>query len=69
MPISAFAQDAVKIGVLNDQSRPFATYQGIGSVIAAKMAVEDYGGKAAGTPLADIAAAFQSRRGGARIAN
>jgi hypothetical protein len=26
----------------------FATYQGIGSVVAARMAVEDCGGKAAG---------------------
>ena len=46
----ALAQDRVRIGVLNDQSGVFATYQGIGSVIAAQMAVEDYGGKAAGRP-------------------
>ena len=41
----AQAQEKVRIGVLNDQSGVFATYQGIGSVIAAQMAVEDYGGK------------------------
>jgi branched-chain amino acid transport system substrate-binding protein len=44
----AQAQEKVRIGVLNDQSGVFATYQGIGSVVAAQMAVEDYGGKAAG---------------------
>jgi branched-chain amino acid transport system substrate-binding protein len=32
----------VKIGVLNDMSGPYADIGGPGSVIAAKMAVEDY---------------------------
>jgi branched-chain amino acid transport system substrate-binding protein len=41
---AAQAQEKVRIGVLNDQSGVFATYQGVGSVIAAQMAVEDYGG-------------------------
>ena len=34
--------DGVKIGVLNDQSSVYADSQGIGSVIAARLAVEDY---------------------------
>jgi branched-chain amino acid transport system substrate-binding protein len=38
----------LKIAVLNDQSSVYADFQGIGSVIAAQMAVEDYGGKVAG---------------------
>jgi len=38
----------LKIAVLNDQSSVYADFQGIGSVIAAQMAVEDYGGKAGG---------------------
>jgi branched-chain amino acid transport system substrate-binding protein len=38
----------IRIGVLNDMSGPYADYQGPGSVLAAQMAVEDYGGKAAG---------------------
>lgn len=63
----------MKIGVLDDQSGPFATDQGIGSVIAAKMAIEDYGGKTAGTPPVDIASAsnakFNHAVAGARIAN
>jgi branched-chain amino acid transport system substrate-binding protein len=35
--------DAVKIGVLNDQSGLYADLSGQGSVLAAKMAVEDFG--------------------------
>jgi branched-chain amino acid transport system substrate-binding protein len=46
---TAHAQsDVVRIGVLNDLSSVYSDYQGMGSVIAARMAVEDYGGKAAG---------------------
>ncbi|MBR0825877.1 ABC transporter substrate-binding protein [Bradyrhizobium manausense] len=60
-PVPALAQDAVKIGILNDQSGPFASYQGIGSVVAAKMAVEDYGGKAGGKPVEVVAADHQNK--------
>jgi branched-chain amino acid transport system substrate-binding protein len=55
------AQNVVKIGILNDQSGPFASYQGIGSAVAAKMAVEDYGGKAAGKPVEIVAADHQNK--------
>jgi branched-chain amino acid transport system substrate-binding protein len=58
---SVKAQDTIKIGVLNDQSGVFASYQGIGSVIAARMAAEDYGGKAAGKPVEVIAADHQNK--------
>ena len=57
----AQAQDKVRIGVLNDQSGVFATYQGIGSVIAAQMAVEDYGGKAAGKIVEVVSADHQNK--------
>lgn len=57
----AHAQESVRIGVLNDQSGVFATYQGIGSVIAAQMAVEDYGGKAAGKKVEVVAADHQNK--------
>jgi len=46
--VLAHAQEPVRIGVLNDQSSVYADFQGRGSVLAARMAVEDYGGKAAG---------------------
>src|SRR5713226_288137 len=46
LPSLAFAQTAaVKIGVLNDQSTVYADSQGIGSVIAAQFAVDDYAGR------------------------
>ena len=34
----------VKIGILNDQSGVYADYGGKGSIEAAKMAIEDFGG-------------------------
>src|SRR5215470_14776926 len=46
LPSLVFAQTpAVKIGVLNDQSSVYADSQGIGSVIAAQFAVDDYATK------------------------
>jgi branched-chain amino acid transport system substrate-binding protein len=41
----------IRIGVMNDMSGPYADFQGPGSVLAAQMAVEDYGGRAAGLPV------------------
>jgi branched-chain amino acid transport system substrate-binding protein len=57
----AHGQDRIRIGVLNDQSGVFATYQGVGSVIAAQMAVEDYGTKAAGRPIEVVSADHQNK--------
>jgi branched-chain amino acid transport system substrate-binding protein len=45
------AGDAVRIGVLTDYSGPFSALSGPGSVVAARMAVEDYGGKVLGKPI------------------
>src|SRR4029077_16944865 len=39
---AAVAQQPVKLGVLNDQSGLYADLTGMGSVHAARMAVEDY---------------------------
>jgi branched-chain amino acid transport system substrate-binding protein len=44
-PATALAQTKTKIGVLNDQSGVYADDQGIGSVIAAQLAVDDYAKK------------------------
>ncbi len=49
-------QKPIKIGVLNDQSGAYADYQGIGSVIAAQLAVDDFGGKVGDTPVVVITA-------------
>src|SRR5262249_61182862 len=46
------SHDVVKIGVLTDLSGPGATATGPGSVTAAQMAVEDFGGKVLGKPIA-----------------
>jgi len=51
----------LKIAVLNDQSSVYADFQGIGSVIAAQMAVEDYGGKAGGRPVEVLSADHQMK--------
>ncbi|MBS0243820.1 MAG: ABC transporter substrate-binding protein, partial [Proteobacteria bacterium] len=53
--------DVVKIGVLNDQSGLYADITGQGSVIAAKMAVEDFGGKVLGKPIEVIFADHQNK--------
>ena len=53
---AAFAQisgDVVKIGVMADQSGPYADNGGPGSVEAAKMAVEDFGGEVDGKKIDD----------------
>ncbi|MGB6054318.1 MAG: ABC transporter substrate-binding protein [Burkholderiaceae bacterium] len=51
----------VKIGVLTDMSSVYSESGGIGSVIAAKMAVEDYGGKVLGKPVTVITADHQNK--------
>ena len=51
----------IRIGVLNDMSGPYADYQGPGSVLAAEMAVEDYGGKAAGRKVEVLSADHQNK--------
>jgi branched-chain amino acid transport system substrate-binding protein len=53
------SDDVVKIGVLTDLSGPAATATGPGSVTAAQMAVEDFGGKVLGKPIQVISADHQ----------
>ncbi len=60
--IAAHAGDGVlRIGVLNDQSSVFADSTGAGSVVSARMAAEDFGGKAAGMPIEVVAADHQNK--------
>lgn len=62
---AAFGADVsdgkVKIGILNDQSGVYADFGGKWSFEAAKMAVEDYGGKAAGAPVEVVTADHQNK--------
>ncbi len=53
------SDDVVKIGVLTDLSGPAATATGPGSVVAAQMAVEDFGGTVLGKPIQVISADHQ----------
>src|SRR6202050_1715763 len=53
------SDDVVKIGVLTDLSGPAATATGQGSVIAAEMAVSDFGGTVVGKPIQVSAADHQ----------
>ena len=55
------SDDVVKIGVLTDLSGPAATATGPGSVAAAQMAVEDFGGKVLGKPIEVVSADHQNK--------
>src|SRR6516165_9878361 len=60
-PFAALSQDGVsdgvvKIGMLEDMSSIYADITGMGAVTAAKMAVEDFGGKVLGKPIEVVAA-------------
>jgi branched-chain amino acid transport system substrate-binding protein len=64
------SDDVVKIGVLNDQSGLYADVSGPGGVIAARMAVEDFGGKVLGKPVEVVFADHQNKPDvGSAIAN
>ncbi len=60
----AFAAEPVKplkIGVLNDMSGIYADMAGPGSVIAAQMAVEDFGGTVLGRPIEIVTGDHQNK--------
>jgi branched-chain amino acid transport system substrate-binding protein len=63
-PSGARAQisdDVVRIGVLNDQSGLYADLGGPGSVVAARMAIEDAGGSVLGKPVEIVFADHQNK--------
>ena len=51
----------VKIGILNDQSGVYADYGGKGSIEAAKMAIEDFGGSVLGQKIDLVTADHQNK--------
>src|SRR5438093_7093823 len=53
------SDDVVKIGVLTDIAGPASTPTGQGSVTAAQMAIDDFGGTALGKPIQLISADHQ----------
>src|SRR3954471_9280298 len=64
LPLAAraeFTGKVIKIGVLNDQSGLYADLAGQGSVTAAKMAVEDSGGKVGDASVEVVFADHQNK--------
>ena len=57
----ARAADSFVIGVMNDESGPYADLAGPGSVEIARMAVEDFGGAVLGKPVELLAADHQNK--------
>ncbi len=55
------SNEPVRIGVLNDQSGSYADFGGKTSVEAARMAVDDFGGKVLGRPVEVISADHQNK--------
>jgi branched-chain amino acid transport system substrate-binding protein len=55
------SDNKIKIGVLNDQSSLYADLSGQGSVLAARMAIEDFGGSVDGVPVEVLSADHQNK--------
>lgn len=58
---AATAQDAAKIAVLEDMSGALSASTGNGSVIAARFAVQDFGGSVLGKPIELVSADHQNK--------
>ncbi len=61
MAQSKLSDDIVRIGVMTDMSGQFSHESGEGSVVAIKMAVEDFGGSVLGKPIDVVVADHQNR--------
>ena len=61
-PRAGWAEDArpTKIGIMNDMSSVYSDYQGIGSVVAAQLAVDDFSAKM-GVPIEIVSADHQNK--------
>jgi len=57
----AHAADSFSIGVMNDQSGPYADLSGPGGVEMARMAIEDFGGSVLGKPIELLVADHQNK--------
>ncbi len=64
-PLAAAGQtqagDPVKLGVLTDMSGMYRDIMGPGSIVAARLAIEDFGGQALGRPIELISADHQAK--------
>src|SRR6202000_1032186 len=59
--LAQISDDVVKIGVLTDMNGPASPSTGQGSVTAAQMAVDDFGGKVLGKPVTVIIGDHQDK--------
>jgi len=59
--LAQVSDDVIKIGVLTDMNGPAAASTGQGSVTAAQMAVEDFGGQVLGKPIRVIVGDHQDK--------
>src|ERR1700737_4644735 len=59
--VAQVSGDVVKVGVLTDMTGAYSDLAGPGSVIAAQMAAEDFGGKVLGKPIVIISADHQNK--------
>lgn len=55
------SDNKVRIGILNDQTGVYADFGGLGSVEAAKMAAEEFGGTVLGAPVEIVSADHQNK--------
>lgn len=60
-PAGKISDNVVKIGLILDMSSLYADITGEGSVAAAKMAVEDFGGKVLGAPIEILSVDHQNK--------
>ena len=56
-----YSDNKIKIGVLTDLSGTYSDLAGQGSVVAAQMAIEDFGGKLNGMPIEIVSADHQNK--------
>jgi branched-chain amino acid transport system substrate-binding protein len=59
--IGQVSDNVIKVGVLTDMTGAYSDLAGPGSVIAAQMAAEDFGGKILGKPIVIISADHQNK--------
>ncbi|CAH1694725.1 Amino acid/amide ABC transporter substrate-binding protein, HAAT family [Hyphomicrobiales bacterium] len=59
--MAQMSDNTVKIGVLTDQTGVFSSLAGKGSVVAAQMAIEDFGNRIGGKPVELVSADHQNK--------
>lgn len=59
--LAEFSDNVIRIGIMNDQSGPYADNCGPGSVASARLAIEEHGGSINGTPIEVVIADDQNK--------